>query len=68
MTYTITGKNNDDLVKTGDSLEVTNSAGTKTTYKLVVIGDVNSDGKSDILDLNQLRKRVISLITLNEEQ
>ena len=51
---------------TGDILTVTIGSDTKT-YKLVVSGDTNGDGKIDILDLLKIQKNILESSKLEKE-
>ncbi|MBR3152160.1 MAG: hypothetical protein IKF52_00885 [Clostridia bacterium] len=44
-------KQDNDIVKTGDKITVINQDNTETTYTLIVSGDVNKDGQTDIKDI-----------------
>lgn len=49
----------DEIIATGDTLEIENG----TTYNLIVKGDCNKDGLTNIVDLVRLRKqRLLNLI------
>ena len=67
-TATINEKGENDLVKTGDKLKVTSRNGSQETYTIIVIGDVNRDGTTDILDLNLLKQRLINKISFDSVQ
>ncbi len=72
MTYIIKENNEEiedaTLIKTGQELIVTNREGIETTYKLVVIGDINKDGKIGMTDLNKLKRYSIKKESLEDIQ
>ena len=50
-----------DMIKTGQVLEVG-----EDSYKLVVKGDSNADGKADIMDILQINRHRLNKIRLTD--
>ena len=53
---------NDNIIATGDVLELRNGA----TYTIIVAGDINCDGKVTTYDLSTLRRYILNLREFNE--
>ena len=53
---------NDNIIATGDVLELRNGA----TYTIIVAGDINCDGKVTTYDLSTLRRYILNLRKFNE--
>ena len=58
-----TGKeiNEDDLVGTGSTLKIN-----EEEFKLIVAGDINGDGKISATDLSKLKRHMVELELLTE--
>ncbi len=56
-----------ETLKTGQTLTITVPSGETRSFKLAVIGDTNSDGKVDIIDLLQIQKYILKAKTLDNE-
>ncbi len=59
---------NESLIKTGQELVVESKNEPDKTYKLVVIGDINKDGKITMIDLVKLKRFEIGKENLEEVQ
>ncbi len=57
-----TNLSNDNIIATGDVLELRNGA----TYTIIVAGDINCDGKVTTYDLSTLRRYILNLREFNE--
>lgn len=62
------GNINNTSVKTGDNIVVKDSNGVEKNYILVVRGDVDGDGKSQIVDVSSAIDRIIGIGKLNYVQ
>ena len=59
----------ENLIKTGQEITVTSKiTGESTSYILIVIGDINKDGKLSITDLSNFRRYRINKVEFDEEQ
>ena len=56
-------KENQEIIKTGDKAIINNDV-----YYLIVKGDINCDGKVNIVDLIKIRKYMVQLEKLNDIQ
>ena len=66
--YKITDKSGKDIAETNlicTGYKLVTSTG--KTYTLIVIGDINGDGKITVSDLSLLQKQYLQLIKLNGE-
>lgn len=58
-------KAKDSLVATGDTVVIYDQNGEKNiSYKIVIYGDVNSDGKVNSIDLLRAQKQIVGLVKL----
>lgn len=53
------------VVKTGYTITIVN-AGTTNSFKIIIYGDINSDGLIDIVDLLKVRQHLVGYTTLKD--
>ena len=59
-------KTGEDLIATGSKVQITTNT-TNHVYTIVVAGDVNGDGKTDIKDILKINKHRLNKIKLTDE-
>ena len=59
------GKQNQGLVATGNKVEVYVNNKKKTSYKVVIYGDVNGDGEINVLDMIKVNRHILGLDKLS---
>lgn len=58
-------KANDDIIKTGDIVTLTDTSENKTVYHVVIYGDSNGDGKVTSRDLLHTQKHILNMHQLS---
>ena len=59
------GKQNQGLVATGNKVKVYVNNKKKTSYKVVIYGDVNGDGEINVLDMIKVNRHILGLDKLS---
>ena len=59
------GKQNQGLAATGNKVEVYVNNKKKTSYKVVIYGDVNGDGEINVLDMIKVNRHILGLDKLS---